>query len=153
MLYFEILRKWKAKSTSKTQRLTLIYTEVNIYSKSWTKFLLLNNSEPAGVSCQPMKLPPHRYPLKNKKKNYLKQQGHSYPWQSKRQPKTRSAQSYCTGFAFLNILRMKHCFLSMAVILATFACQMVFIPEPMVKTLSKSAQRTICLYSWGDWAR
>ena len=56
-------QKWKAKSTSKTQQLTLIYTEVNIYSKTWTKFLL-NNRESAGVNCQPMKLPSHRYPLK-----------------------------------------------------------------------------------------
>lgn len=29
----------------------------------------------------------------------------------------------------------------------------VVLPEPIVKTLSKSAQSTICLYSWGDWAR
>ena len=33
---------WKAKTTPKTQQLILIYTEVNIYLNSWTKFPLIN---------------------------------------------------------------------------------------------------------------
>ena len=69
----------------------------------------------------------------------------------KKQPKTKSTQSYCTGFAFFNILRMKYCFFHGSnhghLSGKNVAGQMVFIPEPMVKTLSKSAQRTICLYS------
>ena len=33
---------WKAKTTPRTQQLILIYTEVNIYLNSWTKFPLIN---------------------------------------------------------------------------------------------------------------
>ena len=69
----------------------------------------------------------------------------------KKQPKIKSTQSYCTGFAFFNILPMKYCFFHSCNYVhlsgKNVACQMVFVPEPMVNTLSKSAQRTICLYS------
>ena len=49
---------WKAKAASKTWQLALmlsIYTEVNVYFNTWTKFLL--NNRP------PSKLPPHWSPL------------------------------------------------------------------------------------------
>ena len=62
---------WKAKATSKTQQLILIYAEVDIYFISWTKFLLNNyqSSKTLKFSCQlskldkndchPSKLPPY----------------------------------------------------------------------------------------------
>ena len=42
--YLEILNG-NAKTTSKTQKFILIYTEINIFFNSWTKFLL-NNRQP-----------------------------------------------------------------------------------------------------------
>lgn len=49
---------WKAKVTSKTQQLILIFTEVSIYFISWTKFSLNNHhsSKTLKFSCQLSKL-------------------------------------------------------------------------------------------------
>ena len=49
---------WKAKTTSDTQNLLLIDTEVNIYLKSWTKFSLNNRQPPKALKFnhQPSKL-------------------------------------------------------------------------------------------------
>ena len=68
LLIFEIISKfykWKTKSTSnKTQQLTPILTEVNIFLNSWTK-----PSKTLKFNRQPSKLPPHWDLLKQYRPN------------------------------------------------------------------------------------
>ena len=58
------------KATSKTQKLILIYTEVNIYFVSWTKVSLNNRPSSKALNRQnwkkqSSKLPPHWGPLES----------------------------------------------------------------------------------------
>ena len=101
------------------------HTEVNIYSKPWTKFLL-NNRESAGINCQPMKLPSHRYPLKKLEEKLPQQQGNSYPWRLKSNHRLKVHKAIALGLPFLTFCEWNIVF-SMVVITATFLAKMSLV--------------------------